>query len=77
MDGLIAFRKVCPDAAIVVLSGSTNPAIARDALALGVIAYFPKSCDLGEMLEFVRSCVLLGVPTPHTTAPERYHALSH
>lgn len=60
LDGLIAFRKACPDTPVVVLSGTTHAAIVEGAMALGAIAFFPKSGDLGQMLEFVQSCVFLG-----------------
>lgn len=60
LDGLMTFRQHFPEAAVVVLSGTENTAAAQHALALGAIAFFPKSGDLGDMVEFVRHCALHG-----------------
>ena len=60
LDTLIALRQACPDATVVVLSGTASPTVARDALALGAVAFFPKTGDLSRMLEFVRTCALQG-----------------
>jgi len=61
LDGLIAFRKAWPLVTIDVLSGTASDTVARDALALGAAAFFPKSGNLGDMLDFVQACVTHGV----------------
>lgn len=76
LDGLIAFRKAWPHTPIVVLSGTAGEAAARDALALGAAAFFAKSGDLGEMLEFVQACVLYGVAGAHRRTAEPWAALT-
>ena len=73
LDTLIAMRQACPDATVVVLSGTAGPAVARDVLALGAAAYFPKTGDLSRMLEFVRTCALQGVQA----AQQMQHAPRH
>ncbi|WP_291555860.1 response regulator transcription factor [Comamonas sp. SCN 65-56] len=73
LDTLIAMRQACPDATVVVLSGTAGPAVARDVLALGAAAYFPKTGDLSRMLEFVRTCALQGAQV----AQQMQHAPRH
>jgi DNA-binding NarL/FixJ family response regulator len=73
LDALMGFRQRVPRAAVVVLSGSDDAATVRHALALGALAFFAKSGDLGEMVGFVHACVLRGaqpgfVPTIPTTS---------
>lgn len=63
LSGLMVFRQRFPTAALVVLSGVENMAVAQHALALGAIGFFPKSGDLGDMAAFVRACALHGVGT--------------
>jgi DNA-binding NarL/FixJ family response regulator len=60
LDTLMAFRQHFPHATVVVLSGTDNSATAQSVLALGAVAFFPKSGDLGDMLGFVHACVLHG-----------------
>ncbi len=60
LDGLMAFRQRFPVATVVVLSGTDNPALVRNALSLGAISFFSKSGDLGDMVGFVHACVLHG-----------------
>ncbi|HEX6592306.1 MAG TPA: response regulator transcription factor [Moraxellaceae bacterium] len=59
-DGLMAFRRQFPAAAVVVLSGTDNPAMVQNVLALGAVAFFPKSGNLGDMVGFVHACALHG-----------------
>ena len=73
LDTLIAMRQACPDATVVVLSGIAGPAVARDVLALGAAAYFPKTGDLSRMLEFVHTCALQGAQA----AQQMQHAPRH
>lgn len=61
LGGLMVFRQRFPAAAVVVLSGMANMVVAQHALALGAISFFPKSGDLGDMVDFVRACALHGV----------------
>ena len=60
LGGLMAFRQHFPDAAVVVLSGTDDPATVRNALALGAVSFFSKSRDLGDMVGFVHACALHG-----------------
>lgn len=60
-DGLMMFRQQFPAAAVVVLSGNDSPAIAQNVLALGAVAFFPKSGNnLDDMVNFVHCCALYG-----------------
>jgi DNA-binding NarL/FixJ family response regulator len=60
LDALMRFRQRFPRAAVVVLSGSDDAATVRHALALGALAFFAKSGDLGAMVGFVHACVAQG-----------------
>jgi DNA-binding NarL/FixJ family response regulator len=60
LSGLTEFRRRFPPARIVVLSGTGNASLAQGALALGAIAFLPKSADLKEVVGFIRACGLLG-----------------
>lgn len=60
LDALMAFRQKFPDATLVVLSGMDNPATVQNTLALGAVAFFPKSGDLGDMIGFVHTCIVHG-----------------
>jgi len=60
LGGLMAFRQQFPDASVVVLSGANDPAIVRNALALGAVSFFSKSGDLGDIVSFVQACVVHG-----------------
>jgi DNA-binding NarL/FixJ family response regulator len=60
LGGLVAFRRHFPTAAVVVLSGTDHPATVQSALALGAVAFFSKSGDLGNMVGFVHVCLLHG-----------------
>lgn len=71
VGGLMAFRQQFPDVPVVVLSGTDNPALVQNALALGAVAFFPKSGELGDMVGFVHACALHGpvlAPPPTATA---------
>lgn len=60
LGGLMAFRQQFPDASVVVLSGTNDPATVRNALALGAVSFFSKSGDLGDIVSFVQACVAHG-----------------
>ncbi len=74
LSGLTAFLARFPAAPVVVLSGESDPALVREALARGARAYLTKSGDLQDVVRYVRSLGLLnhtasaaGLPA----APER------
>lgn len=60
LDGLAAFRRAYPHARIVVLSGSMEDSHAPNALAMGALAFLPKSADLREVVSFIRAAGLSG-----------------
>lgn len=60
VNGLVAFRQRFAELPVVVLSGTGDRHTVRRALALGAVAFFPKSGDLGELVRFVHGCVLHG-----------------
>lgn len=60
MDGLQALpliREVCPNAAVIILSGFTAQGVAKDALALGAVAYLEKGAPPDVILEAMRQHV--------------------
>ena len=62
LGGLRRFLACFPDASVAVLSGNTDPALIREALREGALAYLPKSGDLNEVIDYVRGCGLFGAP---------------
>ena len=60
LSGLSAFLSRFPQAPVVVLSGVSDPAMVREALAHGARAYLTKSGDLQHVVRYVRSLGLLG-----------------
>lgn len=68
LGGLMAFRQRFPEAAIVVLSGVQSGAVMQHALALGALAYFPKSGDLADMTHFVQRCARQDLRLPRVEA---------
>lgn len=84
LSGLKAFHDRHPAARIVVLSGTLDASLARDALAWGASAFLPKSADLREIVNFIRACGLIdgkaagGLPSVSGTAgrlvPQTPHA---
>lgn len=54
LSGLVMFRARFPEARIVVLSGTADASLAQGALALGAVAFLPKSADLAEVVGFIR-----------------------
>jgi DNA-binding NarL/FixJ family response regulator len=59
LSGLTAFLARFPAAPVVVLSGESDPALVRSALAHGARAYLTKSGDLHDVVRYVRSLGLL------------------
>lgn len=65
LSGLASFIGHFPAARVVVLSGVSDPALVREALARGASAYLAKSGDLQHAVSYIRSLGLLG----HSGAP--------
>jgi DNA-binding NarL/FixJ family response regulator len=59
LTGLTTFLAQFPRAPVVVLSGASEPAMMRDALAHGARAYLTKSGDLQPVVAYIRSLGLL------------------
>lgn len=59
LSGLTTFLHQFPRAPVVVLSGASEPAIMREALAHGARAYLTKSGDLQPVVHYIRSLGLL------------------
>lgn len=55
LSGLTTFVTRFPAARVVVLSGNTDPAMVRDALALGASGYLAKSGGLEHVVGYIRS----------------------
>ncbi len=62
LSALATFLGRFPAARVVVLSGVTDPALVREALAQGACAYLAKSGDLQQVVHYIRSQRLLGRP---------------
>lgn len=58
LDGLATFRRAYPRARLVVLSGSMDESHAPRALAMGALAFLPKTADLREVVSFIRAAGL-------------------
>lgn len=69
LSGLSAFVKAFPEAPVVVLSGVSDPGLMRHALSRGARAYLTKSGDLKEVIGYIRTLGLFGVPTSPEPAP--------
>lgn len=59
-NGLMSFRQRFPKATIVVLSGTDSAAVMQNVLALGAVAFFPKSGEIRDMMSYVQACALHG-----------------
>ncbi len=70
LSGLTAFLRRFPAAPVVVLSGESDPALVREALAHGARAYLTKSGDLQDVVRYVRSLGLLNNAASATGLPE-------
>lgn len=60
LSGLASFTLHFPAARVVVLSGVSDPALVREAMARGASAYLAKSGDLQHVVSYIRSLGLLG-----------------
>lgn len=73
LSGLVSFIERFPAARVVVLSGVSDPALVREAMARGASAYLAKSGDLQNVVRYIRSQGLLGqsrAPSSDGTACE-------
>ncbi len=61
LSGLTTFLGQFPQAPLVVLSGVSDPAMVREALAHGARAYLTKSGDLQQVVAYIRSLGLLSL----------------
>jgi DNA-binding NarL/FixJ family response regulator len=71
LTGLSTFMQQFPDARVVILSGLSDAALTRQALALGAIAFLTKAGNLEQVVTYIRSQGLLGPysgPTPVMTS---------
>lgn len=72
MDGLTAlgqFRKLAPEAAIVVITAHGNLSTAVQALSGGAFDYLAKPFDLDQALDAVQRALSRSVSLPTTTTP--------
>lgn len=60
LSGLVTFIAQFPAARVVVLSGVSDPALVREAMARGASAFLAKSGDLQNVVSYIRSLGLLG-----------------
>lgn len=60
LSGLVTFIAQFPAARVVVLSGVSDPALVREAMARGASAFLAKSGDLQHVVSYIRSLGLLG-----------------
>lgn len=60
LSGLRTFLSRFPSAHVVVLSGTSDPALQRDALAMGAAAYLTKSGNLNQVVGYIAGLNLLG-----------------
>jgi DNA-binding NarL/FixJ family response regulator len=59
LSGLSQFRQRFPRAPIVVLSGTQDPTLVRQAMSLGAQAFLAKSGDLKDVIRYIRSLGML------------------
>lgn len=64
LTGLATFIERFPGARVVVLSGVHDPALVRQALALGAQAFLTKSGDLQQVVSYIRSLGMLQAVAP-------------
>ena len=69
LDTLVRFRRAFPASRIIVLSGTGSPVLMHGALALGALAFLPKSGQLGEVLRYVQEHDLGALPAAQPDAP--------
>lgn len=77
LSGLSAFKAQYPDAHVIVLSGSSDPGLQRDALAMGARAYLTKSGDLDQVVHYIAALDLASLPNaPHLSPSTQENAVS-
>ena len=64
LSGLRSFLARFPRAPVVVLSGSSDPALMREAIAVGARDFLAKSSQLDEVLAYVRGLGDAGAARP-------------
>jgi DNA-binding NarL/FixJ family response regulator len=69
LSGLAAFVARFPGARVVVLSGVSDPALMREALAGGASAYLTKSGDLQDVVRYIGELGLLRLGDASIRAP--------
>jgi DNA-binding NarL/FixJ family response regulator len=69
LSGLAAFVARFPGARVVVLSGVSDPALVREALAGGASAYLTKSGDLQDVVRYIGELGLLRLGDASIRAP--------
>lgn len=77
LTGLKRFVARYPAARVVVLSGVSDPALVREAIASGASAYLTKSGDLQQVVGYIRSQGLLDQAGTFSTAGKPAPTLSH
>ena len=51
LDGIARVRSLYPDLKVTIISGVAKPSVAKEAIALGVQGYFPKSIPVSLMVD--------------------------
>jgi DNA-binding NarL/FixJ family response regulator len=69
LSGLISFKARFPHAHVVALSGISDPMLMREAIARGASTFLPKSADLAQVVNYIRSLGLLHTPDGATPTP--------
>lgn len=57
LSGFRAIREACPDTPVALMSGVAEPEDVREAMAMGVAGYFPKTLSGEALLEAVRQVI--------------------
>jgi DNA-binding NtrC family response regulator len=53
IDVLKIFKKICPEMAVIILTGHGSEQAARDGIALGAFDYLTKPCDLESLIKVI------------------------
>lgn len=77
LSGLAAFVARYPRARVVVLSGVSDPALVRQARAIGASAYLTKSGDLQEVVNYIGALGLLKLPGATAALPTEQPGLTN
>lgn len=76
LSGLVTFIAQFPAARVVVLSGVSDPALVREAMARGASAFLAKSGDLQHVVSYIRSLGLLDQSGASSTSEPVGNALA-